>query len=351
MSSYMKRTDVLQRLKTRELIYQDISGNYPVQGAIGYFVDASGTFGTSTVTIENNVLSVTTDASGNFMTVQDNSGVNHLYSYDGILYYNDTVLGIPTDISNVAAWAEYPAIDTVNMNGNGITGSAYITGGTATLGDVYTAAAQIHLGGNAGQTGQASYAIAIGFGAGMTSQAANTVAIGRQAGDMLQRAGSIAIGFSAGNNGQGGGGGNAVAIGSLTGNNQESYAVAIGNQAGRVTQGVACVAIGNAAGTAGQLTNSVAIGNNAGNQNQGPNCIAIGHLAGNQNQGANSIAIGSQAGVTGQGANSIVLNASSSVFSGTTGGFFVNPVRTRSTTAGASALYIDNVTGEIFRSP
>jgi len=48
----MKRTDVLQRLKTRELIYQDISGVYPVQGAVGYFVDASGTFGTSTVTID-----------------------------------------------------------------------------------------------------------------------------------------------------------------------------------------------------------------------------------------------------------------------------------------------------------
>ena len=53
MASYLKRTDYLQRLKTRELIYQDVSGAYPVQGAVGYFVDASGTFGTSTVTIDS----------------------------------------------------------------------------------------------------------------------------------------------------------------------------------------------------------------------------------------------------------------------------------------------------------
>jgi len=53
MASYLKRTDYLQRLKTRELIYQDVSGAYPIQGAVGYFVDASGTFGTSTVTIDS----------------------------------------------------------------------------------------------------------------------------------------------------------------------------------------------------------------------------------------------------------------------------------------------------------
>jgi hypothetical protein len=53
MGSYLKRTDDLQRLKTRELIYQNINGDYPIEGGVPYFVDASGTFGTSTITIDN----------------------------------------------------------------------------------------------------------------------------------------------------------------------------------------------------------------------------------------------------------------------------------------------------------
>ena len=238
MSSYMKRTDVLQRLKTRELIYQDISGVYPVQGAVGYFVDASGTFGTSTVTI---------DGSGNMIVSGD--------------------------------------LDVI---------------GTATLGDLYTLAQNVHIGLRAGVS-QGSYSVAIGYFAGNTSQ----------------------------------------------GNN----AVAIGQSAGQVGQGTDAVAVGVRAGNQTQGAESIAIGKQAGESNQGMNSIAIGNNAGATGQNNYSIAIGYQAGAVGQGANSIVLNASGVAFTGTTGGFFVNPVATRASTTGASALYIDNVTGEIFRSP
>jgi len=219
----MKRTDVLQRLKTRELIYQDISGNYPVQGAVGYFVDASGTFGTSTVSI---------DGSGNMI--------------------------VPGDLD---------------------------VSGTATLGDLRTRATKVH----------------IGLGAGATGQSDKTVAIGRFAGN--------------------------------TG------------------QGSSSVAIGDFAGSTNQAISAIAIGTSAGITNQGSYSVAIGYGAGNQNQGTNSIAIGFQAATANQGDSSIVLNASGAPLAGATGGFFVKPVATRASTTGASALYIDNVTGEIFRSP
>lgn len=374
MASYLTRTDYLQRLKTREFILQNPNGSYPAPGTVPYFSDASGTFGPSSVTLDasgnlsaaagrfttltvsgnadiSGVIYTATDASGNFMYIQDNSGSNMLYSYNGILYYNDTELGIPTDISSVSDWAFYPAATVVNVNGQGLTGASYITGGTATLGDLYTSAQNIHIGRNAGLTGQSSTAVAIGFGAGTTGQKQNAIAIGNQAGSAQQKAGCVAIGYQAGLNGQGGGSGNAVAIGSLTGNNQNAFAVAIGNGAGNLNQGTACVAIGNGAGAAGQLTDAIAIGNNAGNQAQGSGSISVGNLAGQSNQGANSIAIGNRAGISGQDANSIVLNATGTAFNSTGPGFFVAPVRSRVSTAGASLLYIDDVTGEIFRSP
>jgi hypothetical protein len=63
----------------------------------------------------------------------------------------------------------------------------------------------IHIGANAGETGQQQYAIALGFQAGQTAQGASAVAIGASAGQTSQGANAIAIGNLAGATGQFGG--------------------------------------------------------------------------------------------------------------------------------------------------
>jgi FtsZ-binding cell division protein ZapB len=77
----------------------------------------------------------------------------------------------------------------------------------------------------------------------------------------------------------------------------------------------------------------------AGNTNQQSNAIAIGNQAGYTGQGTGSIAIGYYAGRNYQAPYSIVLNASSSqtVNAGTTG-FFVNPIRATGGVSGSNYL-------------
>jgi hypothetical protein len=116
--------------------------------------------------------------------------------------------------------------------------------------------------------------------------------------------------------------------------------VAIGLNAGSLTQGANAVAVGSGAGRTGQGAASVAIGLNAGATAQGAGAIAIGSGAGFDTQGANAIAIGNAAGATGQAAGSIVLNASGSALNGAAAGFYVNPVRTFAAGAGANVLSV-----------
>ncbi len=77
-----------------------------------------------------------------------------------------------------------------------------------------------------------------------------------------------------------------------------------------------------------------AIGQQAGAVNQGSQAIAVGKQAGYQNQGANAIAIGAYAGYQNQAAGSIVLNASGANVNATTSGFYVNPVRSVTSSSG-----------------
>ena len=77
-----------------------------------------------------------------------------------------------------------------------------------------------------------------------------------------------------------------------------------------------------------------AIGQQAGAINQGSQAIAVGKQAGYQNQGANAIAIGAYAGFSNQAAGSIVLNASGANVNATTSGFYVNPVRSVTSSSG-----------------
>jgi len=77
-----------------------------------------------------------------------------------------------------------------------------------------------------------------------------------------------------------------------------------------------------------------AIGQQAGAINQGSQAIAVGKQAGYQNQGANAIAIGAYAGYQNQAAGSIVLNASGANVNAVTSGFYVNPVRSVTSSSG-----------------
>ena len=216
---------------------------------------------------------------------------------------------------------------------------------------------EVHLGKNAGQTGQGISSVAIGDSSGQFNQGEKSVAIGYEAGYTGQTLNSVAIGNNAGYFRQGetgtgntGNTGNAVAIGNLAGEfNQGANAVAIGLEAGQTGQQQYSVAIGRQSGRYGQNYEAVAIGNLAGNTGQNIYGIAIGSNAGAVDQGKYSVAIGRLAGQTGQHDNTIVLNASGSALdTQATDAFYVKPIRGRT---GPNFLYYDDNTGEITYSP
>jgi hypothetical protein len=99
-----------------------------------------------------------------------------------------------------------------------------------------------------------------------------------------------------------GGGGGATAWATITNINNANGpdTVAIGRNAGSVTQGTESVAIGDEAGKTSQGVNAVAIGNNAAETNQGVSAVSIGDIAGNISQTAYAVAIGVAAGNDGQ---------------------------------------------------
>lgn len=120
--------------------------------------------------------------------------------------------------------------------------------------------------------------------------------------------------------------------------------IALGQNAGLLSQSVSAVAIGSVAGLTNQGASAVGIGYGAGGNNQGISAVAIGAYAGSINQGAYSIAIGDNAGLSNQPANSIVINASGSPVSNAAAGFYVNPVRN---IASANVVMYDPTAGEL----
>jgi len=130
------------------------------------------------------------------------------------------------------------------------------------------------------------------------------LAIGYQAGFLSQANTAVAIGYQAGLTSQGGG---AVAIGRSAGNSQSDFAVAIGSYAGVTNQGNAAVAVGYNAGQGTQGINAVAVGSGAGLQGQGTYSVAIGYLAGNNTQGGDSVAVGVNSGGQLQGAEAVAI--------------------------------------------
>jgi hypothetical protein len=163
----------------------------------------------------------------------------------------------------------------------------------------------IAIGANAGNTGQSTNAVAIGVNAGQSSQGQNSVAIGTDAGQSSQQGNAVAIGSGAGFEGQQG---NAVAIGYVAGAiRQQGNAVAIGYGAGYQSQGLSTIAIGQNAGAESQKSRSIAIGDSAGNTGQSTNAIAIGYTAGNSRQGVEAISIGREAGFRDQQTQAIAI--------------------------------------------
>jgi hypothetical protein len=90
----------------------------------------------------------------------------------------------------------------------------------------------------------------------------------------------------------------------------------------------------------------VAVGASAAYFEQGASAVAIGDNAGQSSQGNYAIAVGHYAGHNNQSANSIILNASGAILNGAAAGFYVNPVR--STTSSARPVVYDTTTKELF---
>ncbi len=202
----------------------------------------------------------------------------------------------------------------------------------------------VSIGYQAGSSTQGSSGVAIGFEAGKISQGTYGISIGHLAGETSQGTQSIAIGAIAGGTSQGA---NSIAMGyQAGGTSQGSIAVAIGQNAGETNQGSSGVAIGYYAGKDNQDTGAVAIGYVAAQVTQGQAGVAIGWGAGQTNQGDYAIAIGYRAGFTNQNPSSIVLNASGVSLDAAAAGFFVNPIR--SSSSSAKALMFDTATSELF---
>ena len=81
--------------------------------------------------------------------------------------------------------------------------------------------------------------------------------------------------------------------------------MAVGEDAGNVTQGVSAVAVGSQAGYNNQGAWAIAIGLRAGQDNQGEHSICIGDFTGDFGTSEDAVNIGSGAGGSGSGVRSI----------------------------------------------
>ena len=147
-----------------------------------------------------------------------------------------------------------------------------------------------------------------------------------------------------------GGSSYAIAIGNSAGReNQGGAAVGLGVAAGNTNQGDSAIAIGLTAGNSLQGAAAIAIGESAGRSEQGANAVAIGNTAGYMNQGANAVAIGYRAGEMSQPAGSIIINASGNVLSGSASGLYIDPIRSSSATD--YVAYYNPTTKEVTYGP
>lgn len=193
----------------------------------------------------------------------------------------------------------------------------------------------IHIGYQAGMTGQQLKSIAIGYQAGVTNVNTNAIAIGHQAGKVgMPSSGSIRIGV--GPYDFAGDGVNTIGFG--------------GN--GDASQGNRTIWFGYSTANVNS-DDTIAVGWIAGSYYQSSFTIAIGHTAGQTSQGAYSIAIGpksnpaSGAGGTPQPANAIIFNSTSTVVNSTDASSIkMTPVRNVNG-AVSRRMYYNSTTKEI----
>jgi len=137
-----------------------------------------------------------------------------------------------------------------------------------------------------------------------------------------------------------------ISLGDGAGSATAGTAIAIGQDAGSTNQSFTGIGIGFTAGGTNQGTAAVGVGTQAGETDQGNYAVAIGSEAGQLQQGQYAVAIGRKAGETSQTAGSIVINASGAALNGATAGFYVDPIR--STTSSARPVVYNTTTKELF---
>ena len=265
------------------------------------------------------------------------------------LFLNGNALA--TDLK-IAAWSGYPAISTLSMGANSITGVTNISfqsggnflsgisgriaslqgvssinGFNICLGSAVTIGTdKIFLGTGAGVINTGSYAqICIGPNAGFGNTKPDLIAIGQDAGASRSAGNySVCIGFRAGSNATNTSA--AVEIGNNAGQNQSgSYPVMIGCNAGGNSRGDYVVGIGFQATLSSRGTDVIAIGQNAAANNSGSYVVAAGYQAGQCNTGSSVVALGFRAGFNNSGGNNCV-------FLGSNSDTFVNSANTSNNT-------------------
>ena len=137
-----------------------------------------------------------------------------------------------------------------------------------------------------------------------------------------------------------------ISLGDGAGSATAGTAIAIGQAAGSINQSYTGIGIGFVAGGTNQGTAAIGIGTQAGETDQGNYAVAIGTDAGQLQQGQYAVAIGRRAGETTQPAGSIIINASGGALNGSAAGFYVDPIR--STTSSARPVVYDSGTKELF---
>ena len=108
--SFQRRTEDLYLLKTRNLVFENVDGSFPVKGALSYTTNTAGALGFSTVTADsagNLTIPGTTrmGANGGYVVVDGETGI--LTANQDVLIYGKLA---------VENTAEVNALNLVNTN-------------------------------------------------------------------------------------------------------------------------------------------------------------------------------------------------------------------------------------------
>ena len=240
---------------------------------------------TSVANINNGTSNVTVTSSGGNITV----GVGGTANVAVFATTGEYVTGVVSASGNITG-ANILTTGAVSATGN-VTGGNLITNGVIYGNTTISLTGNsVAIGSNVGSPYVDNYGVAIGTQTGI-NQSTYAVAIGFQAGETGQSYDTVAVGYASGQT------------------SQDPYAVAVGVAAGGVNQSYGAVGIGGSAGYDTQGGNAVAVGYSAGFDNQGANSVAVGFQSGRGIQGINSVAVGYSAAFTTQGNNAVALGA------------------------------------------